>query len=587
MRALAAIGLSLAATSCSGAASQAGRVFTANWQNDGGKGIAAVHAAVGSAPLAPGPGLAVGVTKSGLSAALLDGKGSWKYAGKVDALPTISGDVVVLTTGGEVVALDARTGAKLWSVSSQGRSLRGAGDDGSTTVVSLGAPGGGRSLLLAVVRDGKVTLKLEPEPEIGTPAIQGGIAFVPWSNQYVSAVDVAAGSEAGRLLLREQVSHAVNVAGKLYFGELSLIAFDERIGQATAGGATRVTLPMRELPGKPAWFTDGATVQPKSGTARERIRLYARPEGAAIGGGRFAATYFRVVMGLGATDATLNWVVTADSDVLGGAAAKGGFAFCTASGQVLLRDEAGGDAGSVSLGGEVSGCVVQAGSFALSTGKPPLPLAQQLARALEARSADMVVAQRFLLRELGALQDAFVTKVLIDLAENPRTPPLLLEDGRQLLAARRSGAEHMLEALSKHYDFLTDTVRPPPVGPLADALAAMNEKRGATLLAKHLNDPANSADDIQRAARALDKLADSSEADELKMFFALYRATADQKELVSAVISVARAIVRVGGDEGKRIVRDAARDPLTHPDIQAGLAPLVVPEPADKAAQQK
>ena len=571
-----------AAAGCAGG-SGGGRVFSPEWQNDGGKSIAAVQKKVAGARVEAGPGVAVAVTSSGLSGVLLDGSGTWKHAGKVDSMPSVSGGVVVATNAGSVFALDAKTGRQLWKTESEGRSLRGAGDDGATTVVSLGSATGGSSLFLAVARDGRVIRKLTPEPEVGTPAVQGGIAFVPWGNQYVSAVDLAAGSEVGRLLLREQVSHAANLGGSLYFGELSLVRFDERIGGAVQQQGTQVTLPTRELPGKPLWFTDGASVTPATATARQRIRLFAHPSGGQLSGGRFAATYFRIVIGLGATEGKLHWVSTTDSDVIGGAGTKGGFAFCTESGKVVLRDEIGGDSGTLSFDGDIRGCVVQAGNFSISRGKPPAPLAQQIAKAIEVREAEMAVAQRFLLRELGAMKEAFVTKVLIDLAENSRTPPLLLKDARQLLSARRTGAEHMLESLSKHYDFLTDVLRPPPVGPMADALAAMNESRAAPLLAKHLNDPANTPDDIQRAARALEKLSTGSEVEELKTFFALYRATADQKELVNAVLSVARALVRVGGEDGKRVVREASRDPLTHPDIQAGLGGLVPTEPKKAA----
>jgi hypothetical protein len=110
----------------------------------------------------------------------------------------------------------------------------------------------------------------------------------------------------------------------------------------------------------------------------------------------------------------------------------------------------------------------------------------------------------------------------------------------------------------------------------------MNESRAAAPLARHLNDAANTADDIERTARALSKLATQSELDDMKTFFALYRATADEKELVNAVIAVAQALVRIGGDDGKRIVADAAGDPLTHPDVRSGLAnlaPAKAPKP--------
>ena len=54
----------------------------------------------------------------------------------------------------------------------------------------------------------------------------------------------------------------------------------------------------------------------------------------------------------------------------------------------------------------------------------------------------------------------------------------------------------MLESLARHYDFLKDVLRPPPVGPLADALAGMKETRAAPALVSHLFDPADTTNAI-------------------------------------------------------------------------------------------
>jgi hypothetical protein len=60
----------------------------------------------------------------------------------------------------------------------------------------------------------------------------------------------------------------------------------------------------------------------------------------------------------------------------------------------------------------------------------------------------------------------------------------------------------------------------------------------------------------------------------LRTFFALYRATADEPDLIASVIAIARTLVRIGGDEGKSIVERAARDPLTQPEIARELGTL-------------
>jgi outer membrane protein assembly factor BamB len=139
----------------------------------------------------------------------------------------------------------------------------------------------------------------------------------------------------------------------------------------------------------------------------------------------------------------------------------------------------------------------------------------------------------------------------------------------------------MLAALERHYDFVSGAL-PPPVGPLADALAALGETRAAPALARHLNDPANSIDDVERAARALGKLATPTEFRELRTFFALYRATADDPGLVQAVAAVASALLRVGGEEGRALVERAATDPLTQPDVRRAISALL-PEPKPEA----
>jgi outer membrane protein assembly factor BamB len=573
----------------SSGAAGGGKAFMPEWQNDAGKSIQAVYAKVGSKAPPAGAAVAVGLTGDGMVGIGLDGKGAWTHLGPVDTEPSITGDVVVASGAGKLYALDAKSGKKLWEVETDGRVLRGAGDDGATTVASLGAPGGGKNAFFAVSREGNLRREIEVDHEIGVPAIQGNVAFVPWQSQYVSAIDLDSGDEIGRLLLREQVSQAKNIGGKLYFGEAGLTRLDEKIGAASQGQGSSVKLPPRELPGKPVWFTEGSQPVPAKASARERIRLYARPNEAGTGaaGDRYAATYFRVAMGLDSKDASLKWVRTFERDVLGGSAAQNGFAFCDAAGNVTLLDSNGGAAGKVSLGKLLVGCVVQTGSFSVPAGSAPKSLAEQIAQAIQVRETQMATPQRFLLRELGAMEDPIVTKALIDLASNVRTPPQLLEDARKLLAARRNGADYMLAALDQHYDFLSDILRSPPVGPMADALAAMNEARAAKPLARHLNDAANTPDDIQRAAKALSKLGTKDELGELETFFALYRATANDKELVNAVISVAEALIRIGGDNGKKLVADAAQDPMTQPEVKSGLETLAAPKAPEKKPEEK
>ena len=180
-------------------------------------------------------------------------------------------------------------------------------------------------------------------------------------------------------------------------------------------------------------------------------------------------------------------------------------------------------------------------------------------------------ARRLLSSELGELDDAEVTKTLIVIATDLRTSRPVLDEARSLLAKRRNGAGDMLAALSEDPDFVSYAKRSAPLGPLADALAAMAEKRAAPLLAQHLNSPMHLPEDVERAAFALETLATAAEQDELETFFALNRATADEPAMVRAVLSVASTLLRLGGPGAEQIVARAAHDPLTHPEVRRRL----------------
>jgi hypothetical protein len=547
-------------------------------QTDSGIGIAKVEERLRNVAHAPAVAVAVGVTADGLVGASVPGGKPWRHPGVVSSLPdvTVSG-VVVATGGGRAFALDGKTGTPLFDVSAEGQLLRGAADDGRFTLVSLGKEGSDASRLLAVERGGAVVLDVETDFALGRPAVVGGVAFVPWRGQYVSAIDLEQGQEIGRALVRELVTHALDLDGALWFGEKSLVRFDENIRFAQSFQATRFAWKPRELPGKPVWLGSGHEVSRIDRTALPKIRVYAAPNSKnpkALAGNAYAATYFRIVYGFGAKDGRLTWADALPADALGGAAAASGFVLCDANGTVHAYDPAGRAIAPTSLGAKIIACRVGASGLEVSGGKERGTLAAQIEKSVRSVDSTMAAAEGLLIDELGKLEDPAVTRILIAFAESSRLPPAQREAATTLLATRRTGADDMLATLARHYDFISDE-QAPPVGPLADALAGMGEKRAAPLLARHLQDPATSLSDVARAAKALEVLAGPAEVPALRTFFSLYRATADEPELFGAVLSVARALVRLGGADGRAIVERAANDPMTVPDVAQGLPPIL------------
>jgi outer membrane protein assembly factor BamB len=500
------------------------------------------------------------------------GGAKWTFPHAIDTRPVVAGGVVVGAGGGEVFALDARTGSKLWSRQTGDLPLLGAGDDGTVTVVTMRQAGGAGSVLLAVTHQGEVVRQIETEKALGAPAVVQRLAFVPWSNEYVSVIDLSSGDESARVTLRNQVSHAWTQSGSVWFGEVGFVRFDERIRQASRNQASYLVLPQRELPGTPRLMQPGGSPVPAVANAEDKTRMYARPIPAAGGGpgiavddGRWYGTYFRLIMAFTADKSKLAWVHLHEADVVGGAAASGGVVLCDEQGKVVELDaQTGGVLGTLDLGQPVKSCVVSIDGAHLSgTPQGAKPLGAQLADAVLANEPQLAIAQKLLLRELAALDDEAATKALVDLASNPNASPDLLAEANTALANRRNGAAYMEAALDRHYDYLKDVLRPPPVAPLAQALAAMKEKAAAPRLAAHLLDPADSDEDVKQAAAALALVGTPAEAPAMRQFFAMYRAAAPNDDVAAAVVSVAQALVNVGDKQGRAAVEAAAKDPST------------------------
>jgi outer membrane protein assembly factor BamB len=561
-------------------------LFSTDWEDDKGASIGRAWQRVAGTPIASPPGaLVVGVDGKGqgLRGLALADQHGWTFTHAIDSRPTIAANVVVASGGGEVFALDASSGQLIWRRPAAGLTLVGAGDDGATTVVTLRQAGAVGSVVWAVGHDGQLLREFDTEKTLGTPAVVGRTLFVPWAGEYVSVLDVPTGNEVARVTLRNETSRAWTEAGALWFGEVAFTRFDEKIHDASKGAATTAALPPPgDLPGTPKIMEPGTSPLPLAATADDKARLYARPvagdDGAGLANGRYYATYFRLVMGFDSTGNKLSWSHLHAADVVGGAAGFGGVVLCDAQGKVVTLDAANGGVRSQGdLGGPVSVCVVTAGVARLDVDGPSdaKPFVAQLEEAVTVDDPMLVSGQRFLLRELAVAEDPSATKTLVDLASDPRTSPDLLADAREALAKRRNGQSYMVAALQRHYDYLKDVLRTPPVGPIAQALAAIKETTAASLLADHLLDPADTEDDTKQAAAALVVLAGPQELPAMRQFFGMYRATADDDDIADALVSVGRAMIGLHDKEGQAAVETAASDPMTAPYARDRLVSLV------------
>jgi outer membrane protein assembly factor BamB len=586
LRAMAVVGAFGAVASCGGGQTRL-NLFSTDWTDDGGATIDRVWQRIRATPIPPAADVVVGVTagdRKMIGMALATGS-KWTYEHALDARPIVTGGVVVASGGGEVFALDASSGRLVWRRPTGGLALLGAGDDGTVTVATFRRAGDTGSVLLAVTHDGQIVRQIETEKALGAPAVVAGLAFVPWAGQYVSVIDLANGDETARVTLRQETSRAWTEGGTLWFGGFGYVRFDERIHDASRGRAATISVPPRELPGMPKLIPTGTTPLPAEANAEDDTREYAKPvptdSGAALQDGRWYGTYFRLAMGFESEHSKLAWVHLHDANFIGGAAASGGLLLCDELGHLTQLDAANGAVlGELQLGEPLHACVVNVdGHRASGTASDAKPLAAQLAEAVRADDPQLVIVQKLLLRELATVEDESATKTLVDAASDPRTSPDLLVDVRTALANRRNGASYMEAALARHYDFLKDVLRTPPVGPIAQALGAMKEKSAAALLAAHLLDPADTEDDIKQAAAALAVVAGASEVPALREFFAMYRATAEDDDMAAAVVNVGQALARAGDKAARAQIEAAATDPSTVAYARDRLGALLSAEP--------
>ena len=136
--ALAALGLTL--TACPGRDPMHPQTFSTDWLDDQGKSIAAVQTRLKGAPAGATADLVVAVAgekNDKLIGAPLSGGARWTFQHALDARPMIIGSIVLGSGQGEIFALDATNGRRLWARPTGGLALLGGGDDGTVTAVTL------------------------------------------------------------------------------------------------------------------------------------------------------------------------------------------------------------------------------------------------------------------------------------------------------------------------------------------------------------------------------------------------------------------------------------------------------------------
>jgi outer membrane protein assembly factor BamB len=578
-----------AMVSCGGGQTR-GHPLDSSWDDEEGKELAEFLSAW-EEPSRPEPlSIAVGVVNDRTIVGRVLGQPSWRFEHPLESRPVIAGEMVVALGGGEIVALDAASGEVVWTRPAFGK-LRGAGDDGHTTVVSIASLGASRSTVLAVARDGRVLRQIYEAATIGSPAVLADHAFLPYGNDTMVIFDLEEGREVARVISTTPIGRALTIDGALYFGENTLLRFDEQIVAARAGGGTQVTLPARPMPGDPAWQLPGTIASSTATTKLDRLRYYARPveqgdRSPTIG--RYALAYETLVVGLEAPSGATRWVDRGSDTVVAGAAGEEAVALCDTAGRVRWLDLADGrERRRMTLGERLIACAVQSGAApARIRNRRRPPLAEQLRDAIAFEDARLLPLQLELLDDLGSLVGAAACRALLGLATRPVKEEsggraALRRKAADRLAMRRTCAVPMIAALERAVEGpgptcrLSSLLSPPrePVGALATALAGMEQNAAAPALARLLNLPGLDLDAVEAVAVALERLAGEDVRGWLLLFVARHGCSSYDARLVRGVLAAARTLARLGaGDQLRRLATDACDDEAMRTSLQAAAA---------------
>ena len=487
----------------------------------------------------------------------------WETPVELRTVPYVAGHSVVTHEGNEVVIRSLTTGRVTGRVGDRSLNLVGAAGEGERGVVVL-STGGGVSAFSVVVglSGGAPTFQAEMQQPIGAPAVSADMGFVPWGHQNISAIDLGSGGEIARLRATQGVvASAVVEGGHIFFGQ------DGAALLSTNTAPAFVTIP-GEMPGNPALLRDAYQPPPGPNSAQSRVRLVtrltAREGAAAFEGDAAYLVYYRLVIALNADGQSARWIAQLPRDAVGADVIDGGLLITDESGAVHLLSTADGrESRVVQLG---SGLIyATAEADALSAGTPSgevLPLRDQLLSAAQNTDARLVPLRELAVRLLAALPEAEVTGNLIAICEEPATTASVRREACRVLALRRAGNADVLQALERHASFLRG-IHAPPVGPLAEASLAMNERRAVPLLLSHLRDPETSAADLASIARVLGAFGELSAAEPLADFIRLYRAETIEAGLNDGLLASLTAYRTLLGPTSRELLEETATDALT------------------------
>ncbi|HET6339724.1 MAG TPA: PQQ-binding-like beta-propeller repeat protein [Polyangiales bacterium] len=566
----------------------------------------------------------------------------WKKPVKASARPQILENVVVTSSGEELVAFDLTTGNERFR-SALGRPLLiGAAQSGETVLITTGTSSWdpkqrGSSLIALDAHSGDERWRRDVPYSLSAPAIRAQRALVVSDHADLWTLDLERGSDTGCGPLGGNTVEWLDAAPSgLLFGA----AEARQLGPDAREAAGSLELARRDLPGRPFIRGSSYLPVPAARSAHGRVAAIAplrtSEGGPALAGDMFYFVFYRDVFGFRA-DGSLAWAQLVDADVARARASETGLWLVTEAGILLQLDAATGEPSNAqSLGVRVASAELRPATAAVQPSAPPLsaaapateqpaappasapsqPASPQLAAAAPAnpaawqppkpytptpealarlqaslrRVADdtdarLLPARSLAVDEIAALETPSATGDLLAIYAAPNTPSQLRERIAKRIRERTSGSEHLVAALAQHQDFLEE--RPaPPLRAIVPGVVTQHDTNAVPGLIDQLFDPNTPVSDLGLVVSAIDALSGDQGREPLRRFFAMYRADSAFAHDPSALVLTAQALL-ARNDASSRSLLEATRDSaLASPALREELSSLLAPPPAAAPPEQ-
>ena len=511
----------------------------------------------------------------------------WSIDADIQSRVVAAGDILVAREGQGVIVRNLADGGVRAQIAIPGE-LVGATTDGEQVYAVWSSERGGKAMwtVAAFTPDGKARWSNDSPGALGAPVAQGGLVLLPFLRQWLSIIDARRGVQLTRIRgVDEEIGMLRVTSDGAFFGSKSgVFRLDERAAAGTRAGATygKATLPPELATADYGRDMFDPVQSGYSAFDRKRVLWRAAPGGEA-GAMQFTddvvgVHFFRFVFGLG-LDGGLRWAYSQPrvelvasehcGPVLVGLAADGALvALDPTTGAARATEQ-------LTAKAPLIGATFDCDGWApTGSGEAPTTL-QALVQIARDRDARFEGVKQYAVASLAKLEGPDVTRDLLAIIQDPRTPAKLSETVVNLVIARKDpqGLPALLVALAPQRDYIENS-GPIAVSVVARAIAALGdreltpEQRGhaVTALTAQLDDPATPARDRLELVRAMIAVGGGGERPRLRRELVTYRADPETGVDGDLVATLCKALA-AGDQQDRETLRLIAEDPRSVPQV--------------------